>query len=225
METSGKNWIVPVQILGTLIVVGLFGAYQRPTEMGIFAATSAVFLGFLNLDRLEHFKGAGFEAGTRKLVDEAYATLATLQAVVKTTAATNIEIVTWSNRYGGMKYEDQVAKVYQLLELCDGLKVREGMVDEASSVFFRMLRWDYVRKIVKIADSGAGLDAPELQKLEELTQSFRKPPPSPTEVRNILKTLKANDPARLERAILDYEYVTKHNRPPISDASSSDDDS
>jgi hypothetical protein len=47
--------------LGVLLVVisTIFGAYGKPTEMGLAILAVAVAMAFSNLDKLEFFKGAG----------------------------------------------------------------------------------------------------------------------------------------------------------------------
>ena len=52
--------------------------------MGIAVVACAIALSFLNLDKIQRFKGAGFEAEMKKAVDEANATVKQLRIVALT---------------------------------------------------------------------------------------------------------------------------------------------
>ena len=52
-------------LLSVILVLGpslVFGANGMPTEMGIAIVGGALAATFLNLDRVQRFKGGGFEA-------------------------------------------------------------------------------------------------------------------------------------------------------------------
>jgi len=49
-------------IIGSLLTVGLavmFGIMGKPAEMGIIVVAGAIGLSFLNIDKIQRFKGAG----------------------------------------------------------------------------------------------------------------------------------------------------------------------
>jgi hypothetical protein len=80
-EVLMKNFIYIIILMGPAMYFGYSG---KPTEMGISIVASALALTFINMDKFEFFKGAGFEAQLKKVekaTEEAYATIDTLKAV------------------------------------------------------------------------------------------------------------------------------------------------
>lgn len=85
-----KNTLIT--IAGSLLTVGLavmFGVMGKPTEMGIIVVAGAISLAFINIDKIQRFKGAGFEAEMKRAVEEANATIEQLREV----AATSTEAI------------------------------------------------------------------------------------------------------------------------------------
>ena len=66
-----NDWTSLLLIVFMLIGVVYFGTESKPTEMGLVIVASAIALSFANINRIQKFKGAGFEAemkGAEKLV-------------------------------------------------------------------------------------------------------------------------------------------------------------
>jgi hypothetical protein len=81
------------------MILGLLG---KPTEMGIFVLAAGIGLAFANIDKIQRFKGAGFEAEMRKAVEEAYATTESLKAIAKPLILSNLSNLIYAGRWGGM---------------------------------------------------------------------------------------------------------------------------
>jgi len=85
---------------GLLVVsIFLFGLKGMVAEMGIAVAASAVFLAFANLDKFSKFKGAGFEAELRSVVNEANATVEHLKSVATPLLVTSVDLMTKDGRW------------------------------------------------------------------------------------------------------------------------------
>jgi hypothetical protein len=109
-----------------------FGFIGKPTEMGLAIVTGALAGAFLNLDKFERFKGAGFEAEMKKefqkAVDEAYATIDNLKELAKPLLGAMILSLTNEGRFmfGNPDfrekdyYKDQIIDVAKSMDLLEG---------------------------------------------------------------------------------------------------------
>lgn len=95
-------WRALVSIALVLGPALLFGLKSMPTEMGIAVVAGAIAAGFVNINEIQSFKGAGFEAKMRKAVDEAYATTEALRGLAKPLIEATMHILTKASRWGGM---------------------------------------------------------------------------------------------------------------------------
>ena len=78
-----------ITIIGSLLTLCLavmFGVMGKPTEMGIIVVAGAIALAFFNIDKIQKFKGAGFEAEMKRAVEEANATIELLREVAATSS-------------------------------------------------------------------------------------------------------------------------------------------
>jgi hypothetical protein len=75
-----------------------FGVWERPAEMGLALIAGAIAAAFLNLEKFERFKGAGFEAEMRHVVKEAHVTIEALRSVARPLIATTLRLLTVGNR-------------------------------------------------------------------------------------------------------------------------------
>ncbi|OAM96724.1 hypothetical protein AZ468_23840 (plasmid) [Vibrio europaeus] len=78
--------------------------------MGIAVVASSIFLAFANLDKFSKFKGAGFEAELKSVVDEANSSIENLKAVTTPLLITSLDLISkdgrWSDGGGFYKTHD-----------------------------------------------------------------------------------------------------------------------
>jgi hypothetical protein len=66
-KISTYNWWRPLLSLLVIIAPGFyFGLVGKSAEMGLAIVAGAISAAFLNIDRIQRFKGAGFEAEMRE---------------------------------------------------------------------------------------------------------------------------------------------------------------
>ncbi|EHA1080856.1 hypothetical protein I8Y06_001678 [Photobacterium damselae] len=82
-----------------VVSVFLFGLNAQSVEMGIAVAASGIFLAFANLDKFTRFKGAGFEAELKSVVQEANASIEQLKSVATPLAISSLQAMTKGNRW------------------------------------------------------------------------------------------------------------------------------
>lgn len=153
-----------------------FGINKMPTEMGIAVVASALVLAFINMEKFEFFKGAGFEAKLReveKATDEAYATIETLKEVSLPIITEVLRSMNYSNRFndtyvnlkGKMETNDKLDEVVKLLNL-DYEPLKREQDD-----FYRLHTWDLYNKLIYIISKD--IDKDKNTKLNDILNNRR----------------------------------------------------
>ncbi|MGV1098718.1 hypothetical protein ACUUL3_04825 [Thiovibrio sp. JS02] len=127
-------------IIGSIITLGLavlFGLKGMPTEMGIIVAAGAICLSFLNIDKIERFKGAGFEAEMKKAVAEANATVEQLREVAATSAKAILTDLMAGNFMDGMTLEKRLELHDQVIASLKGIGASENQIRNADEMWKR----------------------------------------------------------------------------------------
>ena len=123
-----KNFLI---ILLVILPTFYFGYIGKPTEMGIMVIASSITVAFLNMDKIQKFKGAGFEAEMKKVVDEAYITLDNLKSVALPLITTTIDNISWGKRWGASESDRDSQMFNELLKIIDELKLDNVEIEDA----------------------------------------------------------------------------------------------
>jgi len=209
-----KVGVVNYVLIALLVILPtVFGFLQMPTEMGVIIVACSLSLCFANLNKIQSFKGAGFEAQMREAVQEAYATLEALQSLARPLLRTNIANIAFANRWDGIGKE----KEHELMNDLSGLAVSLEMdqdpeITSMRRQFYNLYSVDHLRFILHVLHS-AGVTSEtvktNMQPLMERTETYV--PPSVPILRNALLSLTAPQWELIEPYILDYEhYIGTH---------------
>lgn len=112
----------------TLCLAVMFGLKGMATEMGIIVAAGAICLSFLNIDKIERFKGAGFEAEMKKVVAEANATIEQLREVAATSAKAILTDLMAGNFFDGTTLEKRLELHDQIINSLKGIGASESQI-------------------------------------------------------------------------------------------------
>jgi hypothetical protein len=102
-QLTSMMTIAGVVLLLALAV--LFGLLGKPTEMALIIVASAIALAFINIDRIQKFKGGGFEAEMREVIKEASATIDQLRDVACAGAEPTLTSLMAGNFMSGISLE------------------------------------------------------------------------------------------------------------------------
>jgi uncharacterized protein (UPF0333 family) len=125
-----------------------FGYVGKSIEMGLAIVAGSIAGAFLNLDKFESFKGAGFEAELKKAVDEAYATLDNLKEVTKPLIMVTVSNLTYANRWGGMGFDEKYRYITELEGIMKNLNINDEKVLYTYNTFYRYHTWDLYNEFV-----------------------------------------------------------------------------
>ena len=126
----------------------MFGIMGKPAEMGIIVVAGAIGLSFLNIDKIQRFKGAGFEAEMKRAVEEANATIEELREVAATSAEAILTDLMAGNFMDGTTLEKRLDLHDQLICNLEDIGASQKQIDKADDmwrrgigiIFFRGIR-------------------------------------------------------------------------------------
>ena len=170
-QKSSTFWSKLIAISIIMLPTFYFGFIGKPTEMGIMVVAGSLAVAFLNIDKIQKFKGAGFEAEMKKIVDEAYATLDNLKSVASPLIVTTIDSLTWSKRWGNSESGRDEEIFCKLMELIDEMNLVDDKIRNAIDEHYSLKIFDKYSEFKKVyKDSQAELkrSASELNEIENL---------------------------------------------------------
>ncbi|PZD96972.1 hypothetical protein DNH61_04815 [Paenibacillus sambharensis] len=210
-----KNFIYIIIIMGPAMYFGFTG---RPTEMGISVVASALAITFINMDKFEFFKGAGFEAQLKKVekaTEEAYATIDALKTVAAPIIAETLHSISHAMRYsaGVAEIQRKLDAKYELDRVAESLGLKYEPLQKEQADFYRLHTWDLYSWVVGYF-SKLKVDSKEIQLLFDVRSEYINTVNYPSRER-ILELLGSEyskiDEEGLER-IEDYLYFSKNKK-------------
>ena len=207
-----KNWLFIVSLIFTLIGVFVFGILRQPTEMGIMIVAGAIGMAFSNIDKIQRFKGAGFEAEMKQAVEKAYATTESLKELASTLASYGIFSLAYDDRWTGMNKNTKHVLKEKIDQVCRELNIDDQITKEANDIFFWMFALDHLKRILHHA-SQATQDNKLMHDVEmKYNLKIGAPLPSSEEIKRDLSKLEINDSPEIVNAIKNYEHYLKHHK-------------
>ncbi|MED4779497.1 hypothetical protein [Brevibacillus choshinensis] len=136
-----------IYIIIIMVPAMYFGYTGKPAEMGIAVVASALALTFINMDKFEFFKGAGFEAQLRKVekaTEEAYATIDTLKAVAAPIIAETLHSINYAMRFsaGVAEIQRKLDAKHELDRVAESLGLKYEPLNKEQANFYRLHTWD-----------------------------------------------------------------------------------
>lgn len=213
---KGERAVDHRAVLSALIIVGLavlFGVLGTPAEMGLGIVASGLAAAFINIDKMQRFKGGGFEAEMREAVDEAYATIETLRQLAKTFISSTLHNLTMAGRFDGLGMQEKHAVREELRELAEQLGIEDDAeLKAAHQRFFEYHAWDHFSSFVDELSRGKAVAENVLKELTQMRRRGQRLCPSRGEIEAALgddvDKLRDEDRERLE----DYLYYMEEGR-------------
>ncbi len=127
-----------ITIIGSLLTLSLavmFGVMGKPTEMGFIIVAGAIALAFLNIDKIQRFKGAGFEAEMKRAVEEANATIEQLREVAATSSEAILTDLMAGNFMSGTTLKKRLDLHDQLISNLKDIGASEKQIKKADEMW------------------------------------------------------------------------------------------
>ncbi len=116
-----------------------FGYNGKITEMSISIIAGAIAATFLNLDRVNRVKGAGFEAEMYKAVEDVYATIDTLKDISNPLVYSTFSILNGESYFGGVETETKYELSQKLDDIIAFLDINDEEIKQVKSTFNKTL--------------------------------------------------------------------------------------
>ena len=177
---------------------------------GMLGAT-AMFLFFMNLDRIAEFEWLGGKAKTREIVDEARATIEQLRHLAVVFADATITGLIASGRWGGSGADTQVRIRDELIKILRELEVDDAGIEKAQESYVKYLSFYHAQKVLDFSpDRPSSSEVTdrwnELQGRSEVEGNL----PTPEEFESFFEDCGILNQATRE-CIEDYRYFLKHH--------------
>jgi len=203
------------QIISVILIIipaFFFGYSGKTTEMALMIVASSITVAFMNMDKVQRFKGAGFEAEMKKAVEEAYATIENLKEISIPLIVSTLNTIIYSGRWGGLGVEQTHYLKDDIESLVKTLKIKDAKVNEAIEDFYRQHTWDMFQYFTSEYIKGKSNDNELNKRLNVICD--RKSDKYPSK-KDILNTLGITDNELTEPEIEklnDYLYYTEYRR-------------
>jgi hypothetical protein len=212
-----------VNIVGALLMLTLAMALAllgKPTEMGLIIVAGAIATAFLNIDRIQRFKGAGFEAEMRQAVEQAHASVDELRNLAAISAESILTTLMAGNFMHGMTLAKRVDLHDRLINSLQGLGVPQPQINAAEEMWRRGVGILYQRGIrhqlegrtsTHKIDPNLSKEALEASKeFQDMIKFKEWKAPSAAEMRHFIEEKHLMSPA-LEELLRDYSHFEKTN--------------
>jgi hypothetical protein len=144
MKNTATTGLASIVMVSLAMYLGVMG---KPTEMGLIIAACSISIAFLNLDRIQKFKGAGFEAEMRQAVEEAHATVEQLRILAATSTESTLTTLMSGSFFDGTTLDHRLSMHDKLVECLQHLGVSQKQISEARHMWNKGVGVIYHRAI------------------------------------------------------------------------------
>ncbi|MCX7988891.1 MAG: hypothetical protein N2647_05555 [Thermodesulfovibrio sp.] len=209
------TWGKPLITVLIIVFPGfIFGMLSKPTEMGLAIVAGAISATFFNLDKIQRFKGAGFEAEMKKAVDEAYATVDNLKIISTTLVNITLKILTYEGRWGGMSLKSKFELLDDLNNVNKSLSIEDTSIKLSLNEFHRQLTWDFLNWFTAEYCKNTPYDESINKQFNDMlkkknTYDF----PSEADILKVINKSKEELSEKARECLIDYIYYKEHKKP------------
>jgi hypothetical protein len=218
------GWLKILSVIVAFICLGVSfwsGYEQKHGLMGVSFLSFIFLLAFSSLDRFSEIKASlsGFEAKTRKILEEAEITIKELQKLAVIVASSTLSLVVRSGRVIGFYEEEKEQIRLSTMRVLEELKVPKSEQELVLKDWHRFTEIDYVNAILNRSKKGKDRElGAGYQKELGLDFSEHIPTmPTPDVLEDFLKRHNLFE-EELRPYLEDYRYYVKykqHRRPDV----------
>jgi len=184
----------------------MFGIQGKSTEMGIIVVAGALVMAFLNIDKIQRFKGAGFEAEMRKAVEEAYATIEQLRKVAAASAETTLTTLMSDYFFDGTTLENRLDLHDRLIFNLEEIGVSKAIIENVDAMWKRGVKVIYCNRITALLKEVTSKQI--LDEFKGLLKFEEWKAPSSNDMRQFIEQKGAMKP-EIDELLKDYQEFEK----------------
>lgn len=147
-------------ILALAIIPTIFGFQGMPKEMGLSIAALFLALVFLNIEKISRFKGGGFEAEFREVVNKAYAAIEELKDLGLALTSPIVDTMAVSRRMlQFIHLKHKLENMKKIEETLGKLGASNKEIDGVCGTLYKRVEVDHYERIVcLLKESNSGLN-------------------------------------------------------------------
>lgn len=201
-----------------LIPAVSFGIFGNAAEMGAVTIAGVLAATFLNIDRFEKFKAAGFEGKlkeAKETADKALVTLESLEAVIEPLLISTLANITHINRIGGMTQSEKDLIRDKCVLVKSSLFPNNTEISEFISQYDNYSKWDAYSEITNhlFGENGNSTKA-VYNELYEKQDRSSKIFPKEQDIINVFEKHDVQIDDKLKGIITNYLSKIEHNESP-----------
>lgn len=201
-----------IAFLFTLISTAFFGYTGKVVEMGIAASVGAIAMAFVNIDKIKRFKGAGFEAETKEVIQEATVTIASLRKLATQIVEPTLTIIGREGQpFQNISNSEKFEIKKKLVETLKELHANEDKIEKVTAKFDDSFIIEHGRKILALITPSVKIDKSTKEEIKTLLSTENLNTINPQKIRNFL-TARDLLTKEIDEAIEDYEYFVKNKK-------------
>lgn len=198
--------------LAVIIIPAIFFGYRsQPTEMGIMVVASSIAVAFLNIDKMQKIKGAGFEAEMKKVIDEGYITIDNLRSVALPLIVAAIDTISWGKRWGTSESGRDERMFNKLTEIVGKLDLDNVEIVSAMEEYYSLKIMDHYSSFINSyakSQLSKGIEQKKVNEIQILLREiidFRKHSfPSKNKILNTLGNIEEDLSEEVKDLLTDY---------------------
>jgi len=189
-----------------------FGVREQSTEMGIALIGGAIAAAFLNLDRIQRFSGAGFQAEMRVVVERAYATVEDVRKLARLLVLSALDLVTNAGRWGGGDPHLKHSLVSDLISIAKSMEFVDEDLASSEAKFWRLHSWDHYNLFLEALRNNEHISSKSKERLRDRRDYQSTALPSREEIQGILDIPEDRLGPEAKERLEDYLYYIAHKK-------------
>lgn len=143
--------ITGISVSIMFVCVMIFGFYGKPTEMGLIIVAGSISIAFLNIDRIQKFKGGGFEAEMREaneVVEKANDTIEQLRKLAASLVESDLVVLMGGNFISSTTLSKRLEVHDSLISSLEEVGVSKQQIEKADKMWRKGVGVIYLRGII-----------------------------------------------------------------------------
>jgi len=136
--------------------------------MGLAIIAGAITVAFLNIDKIQSFKGGGFEAQMKKAVEDAYATIDNLKEMAAPLIVHALDTITYSGYIRGIEINKKQSMENDIEVSIKKLDINDEKVKNSIENFYKQITWTLFNAFRNEFFKGEGGQSVESKELESI---------------------------------------------------------
>lgn len=201
-----------ITVIAIMLIPSIFfGMAGKTTEMGLAIISSSITCAFIHIDKIQKFKGAGFEAEMKKVVDEAYVTINALREFSIPLIKATMNSLNYGNRFGGLNIKERVLMKEQIENMVHNFNLTNDEIENTFEDFRHLHLYDHFQEFKDSILKNNNQNKSLREKLESISR-MEKDYPTKEFIDKILRDENIDISQEQEQKLKSYLFYLENNK-------------